>query len=100
MNNRSNAAAILAYITWIGWFVALFIRDKDDDFTTLHMNQALVLNIISILGGVLAYFPLLGGIVSRIVSAAVLICAIIGLVRAITWNDEPLPIIGEIRLFN
>ena len=98
MNNKSNSAAVASYLTWIGFIIALLIRDKGDDFTTFHINQALVLNILGIVAGALTIFPLIGGIASTIVSAAVFVLWCIGIYRAITWSTEPLPLIGEIHL--
>ena len=72
--------------------------DKGDDFTTFHINQAQVLNILGIVAGALTIFPLIGGIASTIVSAAVFVLWCIGIYRAITWSTEPLPLIGEIHL--
>ena len=98
MNGRSNAAAVISYITWVGFFVAFIIGDRSDGFTMQHINQALVLNIAGILGGVLAVVPLLGWIAAGVVSVAVFVLDCIGIYRAATWNTEPLPIIGEIHL--
>lgn len=100
MNKKSNSAAVAAYITWIGFIVALVIRDQNDPFTTHHINQALVINILTLIGGVLAVFPLIGGIVSGIINFLVLIFWCLGIYRAITWSMEPLPLIGEIHIIN
>ena len=98
MNNRSNVIAAVSYITWIGFVAALVMRDSNDNYVTFHMNQALVLNILEMIGGVLAVFPLIGGIASTIVSAAVFVLWCIGIYRAFVWSTEPLPVIGDIHL--
>ena len=98
MYNRSNTAAVISYITWVGFIVALIVGDRTDRFTMHHLNQALVLNLASIVGGVLAVIPLLGSLATWIVSVAVFAFDIMGIYRAATWNDEPLPLIGEIHL--
>ena len=99
-NNNSNAkvAAVAAYITWIGFIIAIIIGDRSDRYVMTHINQALVINIVSILGGVLAAIPLLGGIIGWIVSLAVFVFAVMGIVRAAVGSDEPLPVIGDIHL--
>ena len=99
-NNNRNAkvAAVAAYITWIGFIIAIIIGDKSDRYVMTHINQALVINIVSILGGVLAAIPLLGGMIGWLVSVAVFVFAIMGIVRAAAGRDEPLPIIGDIHL--
>ena len=98
MKNKSNAAAVAAYLTWIGFIIALVIGDRTDEFTNHPLNQALVINILSILGGVLSVMPLLGSIVSGIIDFAVLALWAIGVFRAITWSMDPLPVIGDIHL--
>lgn len=100
MYNKSNANVIsaISYLTWVGFIVALIMRDKTDSFTTFHLNQALVLNILSIVGGAVAIIPLVGGIASTIVSAAVFVLWCIGIYRAFVWSTEPLPVIGDIHL--
>ena len=100
MYKKSNTAAVAAYITWIGFIVALVIRDKDDPFTTLHSNQALVINMLSMIGAALAVLPFVGGIISGIINFVVLIAWAVGVFRAVTWSTEPLPVIGELHLFN
>lgn len=99
-NNNRNAKveAVAAYITWIGFIIAIIIGDKSDRYVMTHINQALVINIVSILGGVLAAIPLLGGMIGWLVSVAVFVFAIMGIVRAAAGSDEPLPIIGDIHL--
>ena len=98
MNQKSNLAAVIAYITWVGFFVALLVGDKNDDFTRMHLNQALVLNIGGILSGVIMIIPLIGTIAGGILEIAVLVLDIMGIARAASWSMEPLPFISDIHL--
>ena len=98
MNQKSNLAAVIAYITWIGFFIALVIGDKNDDFTRMHLNQALVLNIAGIAAGAIAIIPLIGTMIGGILEIAVFVLDIMGIIRAATWRMDPLPFIGDIRL--
>lgn len=98
MNSNSKFAAVAAYITWIGFIIAVIVGDRTDGFVAHHLNQALVINILSILGGVLAALPLVGGVVGWVVSVAVLVFGIMGIYRAATGSAEPLPFIGDIHL--
>ena len=99
MDTRNpKVAAVAAYITWVGFIIAIIIGDKSNRYVMTHINQALVINIISILGGVLTVIPLLGGIIGWLVSLAVFIFAIMGISRAAVGSDEPLPYIGDIHL--
>lgn len=98
MNQRSNITAAISYVTWIGFLIAMIIGDRSDRFTMHHLNQALVLNLVSIAGGILSVIPVLGGVIGWIVDIAVLVGWIVGIYRALTWSMEPLPFIGEIHL--
>ena len=100
MNSNSKAAAIIAYITWVGFFIALLIRDKTDRYTAHHLNQALIINILSLIGGVIAAIPFLGTAVSGVVSLAVFVFWIMGVYRAATGSTEPLPFIGDYHLID
>lgn len=96
---RLNVPAILAYISWIGWIVAFIVRDKSDRFAAHHLNQAMVLNILATIAGILRIVPLLGHLAYNIVSLVVFVLWCIGIYRAFTWNDTPIPYIGQIRIF-
>lgn len=98
MDSKNKTAAIAAYITWIGFIIAICIGDRSDRYVAHHLNQALVLNIISVLGGVLGVIPLVGNLAASIVSVAVLVFWIMGIYRAATGSTEPLPFIGDIHL--
>ena len=98
MNRKQiNVPAAVSYFSWIGWFIALFIRDANDRFTTMHLNQALVLNILGSIAGILRIVPLLGSLAYNLVTLVVFVLWCMGLYRAITWREDPLPFIGEIR---
>ena len=96
MNNNSKILAVVSYITWIGWFVTLFLRDRTDSFVRQHLNQAFVLNIISILIGVLRRFGGLFGTIAGLASVCCLIFWVWGIARAVTGSKEPLPLIGDL----
>ena len=96
--NSNKIAAIAAYITWIGFLIAIMIADRRDSFVSHHLNQALVLNITSVLGGALAIVPILGSIAASLISFLVFVLWVVGIYRAATDSMKPLPIIGDIHL--
>ena len=98
MKNNSKTAAVASYITWIGFLIALVIRDPSDGYVAHHMNQALVLNIAAVVGSVLSMIPVLGSIASGIISLATFILCIMGIYRAATGSTKPLPLIGDFHL--
>ena len=96
--STNRIAAIAGYISWIGFLIAIIIGDRTDGYLNHHLNQALVINILSIFGGALTIIPILGSTVSWIVSVAVLAFLILGIYRAATGSTKPLPIIGDIHI--
>ena len=97
MNSNSKAASIAAYITWVGFLIALIVRDPADRFTAHHMNQALVLNVIGIAAGALNIIPIIGNIAGLVIGVGVFVLDIMGIARAAAGSMEPLPFIGEIH---
>ncbi len=97
---KSRTAAVISYITWIGFIIAICIGDRSDKFTVHHLNQALILNILSIVGGVLEVIPLIGGMAAGLVGLVVLVFWVMGIYRAATGSMEPLPIIGDYHLIH
>lgn len=98
MGNNRNIIALISYITWVGFIIALVMGDRSDRFIMHHLNQALVLNIASIVGGVLAVIPLLGSMAASIVSLAVFVLDVMGIISAYRGSTDPLPLIGNIHL--
>ena len=95
---KDKAAAILSYLTWICWIIAFIIRNRDDKLSGHHLNQGLVLGI---LGSIATLIERLNGIfdfIGGIIGLGVLVLSIMGIVRAAKGSDEPLPIIGDIKL--
>lgn len=93
----------LCYIWGLLFFVPL-IMYKDDE-AKRHANAGLVLLLLTIAGnvvfGILRIIPvlrLIAGIVSGVYSALLLILGIIGIVYVVTDKNEPLPLIGKIRI--
>ncbi len=83
-----QATDIIAYITWIGFFIALIAGDRQA--SKFHLNQALVLNLFSLL----SIIPLVGWIWGIVV----FIFWIMGLVSACSGEEKPVPLLGGIKI--
>lgn len=87
----AKTTGIVAYLTWIGLVIAAVAGDKDDPTAKVHLNNALVLLIFTIVLGII---PIAGWICE----IAVLVFWIIGLVSAIKFEPKELPLIGKIHI--
>ncbi|MBQ4382831.1 MAG: hypothetical protein II794_08860 [Oscillospiraceae bacterium] len=79
---------IVAYITWIGWIIAFLVGDREN--CKFHLNQALVLNIASLL----AIIPVIGWILAIVV----FIGWIIGIMGAVRGQENKVPVLGDLQL--
>ena len=98
MYKNSRLYAVVAYITWIGFFVSLLMRDKEDPLVRRHLNQALVLNVISLICNILSRLGDSIALICSYISIAIFVLLIWGMIRAIKMNEKPMPLIGAIEL--
>ncbi len=100
MYKNSKLFSVLSYITWIGFVVSFLLRDRNDTLVRRHLNQALIIHLISTVG---SFLTRAGGILATaggIIGIACLVLFIMGIVRAFRMSEEPLPYIGEFTLFD
>lgn len=101
--NSGKLASVLAYIGPIGWIVGLLIHQGNRTYlSALHLRQALGLFIMAIvlqiLGGIIAVIPIIGmlsTLIFGVVSVGTIIFVIVGILRGLSGNTTPLPIIGH-----
>lgn len=89
-----KTTGILAYITWIGFFISLIFGDREG--AKFHLNQSLVLNLFSLIGS-LSWIPIVG-IVAKAWSIFVFICWLVAFVGAINDEEREAPLLGKIKL--
>ena len=98
---NKKVTGIVSYITIIGWIIAFLAGDKEG--AKFHLNQSLVLFVVNLVNSlivsrILGLIPLVGGIVSFVISIALMVCWILGLVYAIKEEEKELPFIGAIKI--
>ena len=84
----ARTTGIVAYLTWIGFIIALIIGDRKN--AMFHINQALIVNLFALLSAV----PFVGWIWSLFM----LVCWFLGLVYACREQEKELPLIGRLHL--
>ncbi|MES2430064.1 MAG: hypothetical protein V4556_03945 [Bacteroidota bacterium] len=106
MNNQTapdngKTAAIVSYITLIGWLIAYFAihQNNKTSLGSYHLRQSLMLMLCAIgyqiaVMIITAMIPFLGMILS-IGGLAFLVFWIMGLISAINGEEKPMPLIGE-----
>jgi uncharacterized membrane protein len=95
--NRNIIAAV-GYFTWIGFLIAYIMGDKNDPFVRHHLNQALVIDLAGLIGGVFAVIPLLGALVAAVVNIGGAVLDVMGAVSAYQGSTAPLPLVGDIHI--
>ena len=84
----AKTTGIVAYLTWIGFIIAVCAGDKDG--AKFHVNQALVIMLFFLL----SIIPCVGWIWA----VFMLVCWIMGLIAAINEEEKEVPLIGGIKL--
>lgn len=93
---NEKTIAIIAYITIIGWIIALIMNnDKKDPFASFHIRQMLGICCVAFGIGVISLIPFLGWIIYAVGMILVLVLWISGLMSALNNKQKPVPLFGE-----
>lgn len=98
--DNGKTAAIVGYITLIGWLIAYFAMYKDNktSLAGYHLRQSLLLMLtgiaLGILNAVLMFVP---GVyyVIMCLQLVLFVFWILGLIAAINEQEKPIPVIGS-----
>lgn len=85
---------IVAYLTWVGFIIALVAGEREQ--SKFHLNQALVLNLFSLIG-TLSWIPIVG-FLTGLWSLFVFICWVIAFIGAINGEEKAVPLFGSIKI--
>ncbi len=109
--SNSRVFSILAYIPFL-WLIGIFAEpERDDPTVRYHVNQGIVLTIVSLIASaaariialVIGIVPIFGwiagAILSVIVGLASVLLMIMGMVNAANGRMEPLILIGGITIY-
>ena len=80
----------------IGWLISFFAGDRQN--SKFHLNQALVLNLLSTILGILGQIGGFVALITSIISIVLLVFWIMGLVAACKGEEKPVPVIGGITI--
>ena len=99
-NDNSKAIAAIGYITWIGFAIAYFVRDPSDKFISRHLNQSLIIHGVEVLLGIITRVPAIGSTIAGIGGIVCFVLWVMGIYRALTGSEEPLPLIGDMHFID
>lgn len=90
----------LCYLWGILFFIPLILYK--DDVAKMRANDGLILLLLSIIGnvvfGILTRISVIFGWIAGAYSLVLLLLGIVGIVYVVTDKNEPLPIVGKIKL--
>ena len=84
----AKTTGIVAYLTWIGFIIAICAGDKEG--AKFHLNQALVILLFSLL----SIIPCIGWIWGIFM----VVCWFIGFIAAINEEEKENPVLGKIKI--
>ncbi len=98
--NDDKVIGILSYLG-ILWVVAYILYGKKkSEYNIFHLRQGLGLFIIWIglwiVGYIMAYIPLIGGLIMLVLYLGVLVLMIMGIIGAANGEKKELPVLGKL----
>jgi uncharacterized membrane protein len=95
-SDEGKTIAIIAYITIIGFVVALVMNSsKKYPLASYHIRQVLGLLLTGLAVGMVGIIPILGWIINLVAIFFLLYMWIMGLINAVNGREKPLPFLGE-----
>ncbi|MEE1114919.1 MAG: hypothetical protein UHN88_07570, partial [Eubacterium sp.] len=91
--SREKTIGVVAYITLIGWIIALVMSTEQGqrpEFARFHLNQYLVI----LLFGLASLIPVIGWIWGIFI----IVCWLIGFIGACQGKMKPVPLLGKITI--
>jgi len=105
MNNPSNPIStglndpkiisMIAYITLMGWFIALILNNPKNEQASFHIRQALGVNLVFMAGSILFIIPILGWIAGTACYITSFIFWFYGFSLAWEGDQQEVPILGK-----
>jgi len=96
---EDRTVAILAYITLIGFIVAIVMHgNKKTPLGSFHLRQALGLFLTGLVcwpvNIILAFIPILGWLCILAIWVSLVVLWVIGLIAAASGEQKPVPVLG------
>lgn len=97
---EDKTVAIISYLTIIGFIIAIVMHgSKKTQLGKFHLRQNLGLIVVGvglmIVNFILAFIPIIGWLLSMVLSIGLLVLWVMGLISALNGQTKPLPVVGE-----
>lgn len=97
--SETKYLSLFCYLGVLFMVLAVAVKPHSQ-FVRFHVNQGLLLMILSFASGIICIIPILGWIIGAVGGIFTVVCIIIGIVNCCTGKAKELPLIGRIRIFN
>lgn len=94
---KNKNMAIAAYFIF---FLPLITESKESPFAKFHANQSFILVLCTVASIFVNVIPILGQIVSLVITIAVFIFWVMGIMNAVNGKMKELPIIGSVHILD
>lgn len=99
MAEDSKVWGFLGFFLLIIGFLIVYLTKKNDAYAMYYGKQGLVFSIavfiVIIANFILAFIPVLGWLLGMLLSIALLVLFIIGIIFSLSGKQKPVPIIGQ-----
>ena len=93
-SDNGKTVAIIAYITVIGWIIALVMNNKDKtELGSYHIRQALGIFLVGIALAIINSFLNIS-MLAWIIQIGIIIFWILGFIGAVQGEKKPVPLLG------
>lgn len=102
INSTDKLLACLSYFPVFLIIIFLFTHfqnKKNDPFVVHHMNQGIGVLILSLIGSLVSYMPVVA-FLAVFINIIALIFMIVGIINAAQGSWKKLPLVGEFKVFN
>ncbi len=95
-NVNPKIISILAYLSLLGWVVALVLNSSSkSDMASFHLRQGLGITLLSMIAGYASMVPFVGHLSSSAGWLLTAILWIIGILGALQGEKRLVPVLGE-----
>lgn len=94
-NLDPRTISIIAYLTLVGWIVAVVLNNPRSELASFHIRQSLGIFALTAAIGMVGWIPILGWLIALLGGLGAALLWILGILGAIREEQKPVPFLGE-----